>query len=238
MRVSNYIFTAFFAFIFLTTMGLHIDSKIYGEYNFVSFVSPPKKIASFSVIVAEPNSKFYIQRDSVNSLHIESYRSVRNDSGNSKEFRDNESVYQFPDYKVIGDTLYISKNNNRDKVVLKTSSAKKIIGRKNSHIHFYNFKTDSLSIILDQARASGSFNTGPIDYIDIIASNKSVVNIQKLIFNSRDMRTDRSKARNLCKAHKMNAVLRSKSELISSYIYEELYIDADSSSKYSLRHRY
>ena len=237
MKTSKHILISFFVFIFGAILVLYADAKAHGkEKRAYTVFSQPKKLDSYSVIVAEYNSKVFIKSDSVNTIVIEADKRVsvdplKKDKTIVEEFK---KEFQFPEYKIINDTLYISKEiNTSDKIILKTNTLKKIITQKNAKIIILDFKADSLSVSLNNSSLSGDFSSKSLGYFNVIATNKSDINIQNMnISSSLTIKADNSKIAlytNITK--ELNAVLTNNAELQTGKS-EKLQIESDTSSNY------
>ncbi|MFI1744421.1 hypothetical protein [Thalassobellus sediminis] len=232
MKTSQYILLSFFGFIITAILVLYIDSKdaytLKQEGNPKGYNSslnrksiPPKSLKSFSVIVAELDANLQIESDSVNSMSAVLFKK--------------DTVFNLPEYKILNDTLYVSKGNYVAPTIIKCKSVKSIVGKKESSIYLNNLKSDSLFITLNNSKLNGKLENKLIDYIDVDVKNKSNlslnvsksnVSLTKLNMNNSKVYLYRS---NLFKT--LNAKLVNKADLHIGKI-EKLIIECDASSRY------
>ena len=173
MKTSQYILLSFLGFVFAAALVLFADSKNGEKVNGNVFgeTIPETRLEAFSVIVAEKKANITIKNDSVNSMSALLFQT--------------DSVFQLPEYKIINDTLFISKSGYAAKTIIKCHAVKTIIGRSNSNIQLGNYKTDSLSIYLDKSRVNGWIKNSPMDFVTIEALNKSNLFYSHLDFNTK-----------------------------------------------------
>ncbi|WP_308991399.1 hypothetical protein QLS71_005120 [Mariniflexile litorale] len=232
MKTSQYLLLSFFGFITIATLVLYIDSReaytlrLAGNpkdynYSFAGKLIPPVNLESFSVIVADPEAKIQIESDSVNTM--------------SALFFQRDTILKLPEYKILNDTLYVSKSNGSANTIIKCKSVKSIVGKKDSNIYLINFDSDSLLVTLIGSKLNGNIKNKLIGYVEIKANKKSEMYLNQSNINSIKLNIDNSKiyfmGRNDIKTFK--AVLTNNAQLQTSKS-KKLIIDCDVSSKYSI----
>lgn len=222
MKTSQYILLSFLGFIIATTLVLYADSigkknnSVFGE------TIPDKNLEAFSVIVAENKANITIKNNSVNTMSALLFKT--------------DSVFELPEYKIINDTLFVSKSGYAAKTIIKCHSVKTIVGRKNSNIYLDNYKSDSLSVNLDKSRITGWVKDKPMDFIAIKAHNKSnmSLNLNHSSINQSKLKVDNSVVNfnnNKSALNKLSATLSSKAN-IRIIRPVKLEVDCDESSRY------
>ena len=206
MKTSQYILLSFLGFVFAATLVLFADSKNGEKVNGNVFgeTIPETRLEAFSVIVAEKKANITIKNDSVNSMSALLFQT--------------DSVFQLPEYKIINDTLFISKSGYAAKTIIKCHAVKTIIGRSNSNIQLGNYKTDSLSIYLDKSRVNGWIKNSPMDFVTIEALNKSNLSLtfNRSSINMSKLKVDNSSVNffnNNSSINQVSAVLSSKANM-------------------------
>ena len=175
MKTSQYILISFFGFIIAAMLVLYTDSlKVNKNNRIIDYNNSgkiieynrltPKELGSFSAIVAESEADILIMQDSINSVvswHLE--------DGHSSEL---------PNYKIINDTLFVSKTDTPSQTTIRCQSLHSIVGQNKSSIFIKNFSIDSLSFNLDGSRVNVAINGQSVKRLEMIAKNKSVLSFQ------------------------------------------------------------
>lgn len=224
MKTSQYILLSFLGFVFAATLVFFADSKNGKKVNVNVFgeTIPETRLEAFSVIVAEKKANITIKNDSVNSM--------------SALLFETDSVFQLPKYKIINDTLFISKSGYAAKTIIKCHAVKTIIGRSNSNIQLGNYKTDSLSIHLDKSRINGWIKNSPMDFVAIEIHNKSnmTVTLNRSSIKNAHLKIDNSEVflnNNKSSLNQVSAALSNKGNM-RLFRPVKLEVDCDLSSRY------
>jgi len=244
MKRSNILIISFFIFILSGMLALFIFTKIY-EKNHKN--GPDKKFKTevidlphFTVIVAEPESKFQIISGDSNKIII-------NDLIKSEK-------KPLP-YVIKNDTLRISekynkKNNNRA-LIIYCSNVKTIIAGNTSEINVDNYKSDSLTILADKGIILFGFDDDGYDNptlsniknFTFIAKNKSELTIHEMNIDNAviRMKNSRTEIMSMNKINKLSAVLSDSSRLTNQdkdCKEMEIELKADKSSRISFFNSY
>lgn len=222
MKTSNYIATAYFIFIFGSTLTLYVLSKLHrqdGGYMPKKFSRVEKKLDKFSVIVAEKGARFHLVTDSVFKIEA--------------SLSENDSSYHFPVYKIENDTFYIqSSNYEHINPEIHCSSITSIIGKSKNRIDLDRFVADSLILDINKGNVYGSFSEKGIVNLKIKATNYSDVYLQGSKIENLKITLYQSKARVYNNDVKtIDAKLFNKSDLFGK-AKNKVYLQTDSTSNY------
>lgn len=232
MKISQYILLSFFCFIITTLLALFIDSKnaytlnLNGTpkgYNAVvkNWISPTN-LDTFSVIVARSKANILIEYSSKNTI--------------SARLFTRDSLFKLPKYYVKKDTLFISESKYKAKTIIKSGNVKSVIAEDGADVYFKNFKGDSLFMELHSSKVHLMDLHKAINFVDIVANNKSDVylNIRKFNINSVKLNVDNSKItiQGGGQIKNINVILKNKANLYVGKI-GKLSMDCDLSSTYN-----
>jgi len=222
MKTSQYILLSFLGFVFAATLVLYADSKNGKKVNVFGETISETRLEAFSVIVAEKKANITIKNDAVNSM--------------SARLFETDKVFSLPEYKIINDTLFVSKSGYNAKTIIKCHAVKTIIGRNNSNIQLDNYKTDSLSIHLDKSRVTGWIKNSPLNFVAIEAHNKSnmTLTLNRSSIKNAHLKIDNSEVffkNNKSALKQVSAVLSNKGNM-RLLRPVKLEVDCDLSSRY------
>ena len=148
MKSSNLIVILFAVFIW---GGTFLFEK--PESAAVPVIAKTKKLDHFSVVVAQPGSKVFLQMQiSDRQFPTYSHLPVEGD------------LFNPPSFGVRNDTLFVfaaSSNKEHDNDSFSCAEIKSIVGKEKSFIKVWNQKVDTLKVKLNYAQFSGFFNIDP-----------------------------------------------------------------------------
>jgi hypothetical protein len=148
-----------------------------------------KKLDHFSVIVAEPGSKVFVQK----ILPSSQYPSFSYKIGESE-------FYSFNSFGVRNDTLFVFASSGEEEHKYDSfycEGIKSIIGKEKSEIKLWYIKADTLDLKLSHAKLSGQFNqelknprmltldaeSSKIEFKNFISFNRINLNLDRSHFN-------------------------------------------------------
>jgi len=223
MKISQYILLSFIGFLVSAVLVLYIDSVNAPSHLNGSVTIPKKHLGNFSVIVAQDEANITIKNNSINTIGATLFIV--------------DSVPKLPEYKIINDTLFISKSAYRGKTDIHCKSVKTVVGQKKSHILFKDYKTDSLSVYANNSTVRGWLVNKQMQYINIEASNNTDMSvIVNQPINDCTLKIDSSRVRlhgQKSKVNNLNALLKNKANMHLKKV-EKINLDCDSLSTYQI----
>ncbi|MFA9193911.1 hypothetical protein AAGV33_05790 [Flavobacterium sp. FBOR7N2.3] len=225
MKTSNILFISFLIFLFGGIIFLCVGSKYYEVINDpANFSRKEKKIATFSVVVAEPGAFFYLRNAKENKIVQSSKKG---------------SVANFPTYIVRNDTLFVSSRKPIKDLAENYSVAtdifcvalKKIVAKENSNVNLMDFNADTLNISTIKSRLDLRFKN--ISCISLQSKDSDIYlegeKLEKLVVN-----LDKTK---------LNAPIKKRIENLSGslkntsdctfYLSNKIILDVDKTSTYN-----
>jgi len=155
-------------------------------FNPPPMVKYSKKLDPFSVVVAQPGSKVFLQTQ-WNSTH---YPTLSYTKGESDQYRS-------PSFGVRNDTLFVfssSSDAEHRNDSFYCTAIKSIVGQEKSYIQLSYFKADTLNLKLRYAKLNGDFDHGTKkSRILTLEADSSVIEFKSMVrFNQIIARLNRS----------------------------------------------
>lgn len=181
MKKSSYIIVLFLIFIWAgNSMFKKSDSTP------APLLKRTIKLDNFSVIVAQPGSKVFVQNQKPSDQYP-SFSHTVNESG----------IYSFDSFGVRNDTLFVFASSSEEEHKNDSfycNGVKSVIGGEKSEIKLWYYTADTLDLILNHAKLTGQFNQDikkpRILTLDADASKIDFRNFTS--FNQMNLRLDRS----------------------------------------------
>ncbi len=166
MTTSNKIFISFLIFLLSGITALYLGSKYYtGIYDKSNYADQKTLLSPFSVVVAEPDALFNLNRGKENKITNIYLKGTVSDIGS---------------FLVRNDTLFISSIQLKKDQVRHTSNStnvscvnvKSIIIKEKADVRIGGFQTDTLNITMNKSRLHWNFDS--ISFVSIQAKDSDI----------------------------------------------------------------
>lgn len=145
-----------------------------------------KKLDHFSVIVAQPGSKVFVQNQKPSDQYP-SFSHTVSESG----------LYSYNSFGIRNDTLFVFANSNEEEHKNDSfycNGVKSVIGEEKSEIRLWYFTADTLDLKLNHAKLNGQFNNDirKPRILTLVADGSKIDFKNFTSFNQMNLRLDRS----------------------------------------------